>query len=62
MRILFAGTPQVAVTSLNYLNDAGFEIAAVLTRPDAPLGRKRVMTASPVAARRGTRVGNHQVE
>ena len=51
MRILFAGTPQVAVTSLNYLNDAGFEIAAVLTRPDAPLGRKRVMTASPVAAR-----------
>ncbi|PRB72187.1 methionyl-tRNA formyltransferase [Arthrobacter sp. MYb213] len=51
MRILFAGTPQVAVTSLNYLNDAGFEIAAVLTRPDAPLGRKRVMTPSPVAAR-----------
>lgn len=51
MRILFAGTPQVAVTSLDYLVDAGFEIAAVLTRPDAPLGRKRVMTPSPVAAR-----------
>lgn len=51
MRILFAGTPQVAVTSLNYLTDAGFEIAAVLTRPDAPLGRKRVLTPSPVAAR-----------
>lgn len=51
MRILFAGTPQVAVTSLNYLHEAGFEIAAVLTRPDAPLGRKRVLTPSAVAAR-----------
>lgn len=51
MRILFAGTPQVAVTSLDYLLDAGFELTAVLTRPDAPLGRKRVMTPSPVAAR-----------
>lgn len=51
MRILFAGTPQVAVTSLDYLAEAGFEIAAVLTRPDAPVGRKRVMTPSPVAAR-----------
>ena len=51
MRILFAGTPQVAVTSLDHLHQAGFEIAAVLTRPDAPLGRKRVLTPSPVAAR-----------
>ncbi len=51
MRILFAGTPQVAVTSLNYLHEAGLDIAAVLTRPDAPLGRKRVLTPSPVAAR-----------
>ncbi|MCW4464513.1 formyltransferase family protein [Glutamicibacter sp. MNS18] len=51
MRILFAGTPEVAVTSLDYLVEAGFEIAAVLTRPDAPLGRKRVLTPSPVAAR-----------
>ncbi|MDR4532497.1 methionyl-tRNA formyltransferase [Glutamicibacter sp. PS] len=51
MRILFAGTPQVAVRTLDALHEAGFEIAAVLTRPDAPLGRKRVMTPSPVAAR-----------
>ncbi|WP_313813210.1 methionyl-tRNA formyltransferase [Glutamicibacter sp.] len=51
MRILFAGTPEVAVTSLNHLHAAGFDIAAVLTRPDAPLGRKRVLTPSPVAAR-----------
>ncbi|GAA0197790.1 methionyl-tRNA formyltransferase [Glutamicibacter creatinolyticus] len=53
MRILFAGTPEVAVTSLDHLVDAGFDVAAVLTRPDAPLGRKRVLTPSPVAQRAG---------
>ncbi|MFE4198131.1 methionyl-tRNA formyltransferase [Paenarthrobacter sp. NPDC056912] len=51
MRVLFAGTPSVAVPSLNALVDAGFDVVAVLTRPDAALGRKRVMTPSPVAAR-----------
>ncbi|MFC7402489.1 methionyl-tRNA formyltransferase [Citricoccus sp. GCM10030269] len=50
-RILFAGTPQTAVPALNALVEAGFTIAAVLTRPDAPVGRKRVLTPSPVAAR-----------
>ena len=47
---MFAGTPQVAVPSLRALHAAGFDIAAVVTRPDAPLGRKRVLTPSPVAA------------
>lgn len=51
MRVLFAGTPAVAVPSLDALVKAGFDVVAVLTRPDAPLGRKRVMTPSPVAAR-----------
>lgn len=51
MRVLFAGTPAVAVPSLNALLDAGFDVVGVLTRPDAPLGRKRVLTPSPVAAR-----------
>ena len=51
MRVLFAGTPAVAVPSLDALVDAGFDVAAVLTRPDAPTGRKRVLTPSPVAAR-----------
>ncbi len=41
----------MAVPSLNALVQAGFEIVAVLTRPDAPVGRKRVLTPSPVAAR-----------
>lgn len=51
MRVLFAGTPAVAVPSLDALVDAGFDVVAVLTRPDAPLGRKRILTPSPVAAR-----------
>ncbi|MER7795808.1 methionyl-tRNA formyltransferase [Microbacterium sp. NPDC096154] len=50
MRIVFAGTPEVAVPSLRALHAAGHDIAAVVTRPDAPLGRKRVLTPSPVAA------------
>ncbi|HEY1155130.1 MAG TPA: methionyl-tRNA formyltransferase [Arthrobacter sp.] len=51
MRVLFAGTPAVAVPSLDALVKAGFDVVAVLTRPDAPVGRKRVLTPSPVAAR-----------
>ena len=51
MRVLFAGTPAVAVPSLDALTMAGFDVVAVLTRPDAPVGRKRVLTPSPVAAR-----------
>ncbi|MBP3044399.1 methionyl-tRNA formyltransferase [Arthrobacter jiangjiafuii] len=51
MRVLFAGTPSVAVPSLDALLAAGFDVVAVLTRPDAPLGRKRTLTPSPVAAR-----------
>lgn len=51
MRVLFAGTPSVAVPSLDALVDAGFDVVGVLTREDAPLGRKRIMTPSPVAAR-----------
>ena len=53
MRVLFAGTPAVAVPSLDALIGAGFDVVAVLTRPDAPTGRKRVLTPSPVAARAG---------
>lgn len=49
MRIVFAGTPEFAVPSLAALLAAGHEIAGVITREDAPLGRKRVLTPSPVA-------------
>ncbi len=47
MRILFAGTPEPAVPSLRAVASQ-HSVAAVLTRPDAPIGRKRVLTPSPV--------------
>jgi len=50
LRIVFAGTPAVAVPTLRALAASGHEIVAVVTREDAPLGRKRVLTPSPVAA------------
>ncbi|WP_449281468.1 methionyl-tRNA formyltransferase [Leucobacter sp.] len=49
MRIVFAGTPEFAVPSLRSLVRAGHEVVGVLTRADAPLGRRRVLTPSPVA-------------
>lgn len=51
MRILFAGTPEPAIPSLNALIDGGHHVVGVLTRTDAKVGRKRVLTPSPVAAR-----------
>ncbi|MGU3643636.1 methionyl-tRNA formyltransferase [Microbacterium sp. C23T] len=49
MRLVFAGTPAPAVPSLRRLAASAHDIAAVITRQDAPLGRKRVLTPSPVA-------------
>lgn len=49
LRIVFAGTPEAAVPSLERLAASAHEIVAVVTRPPAPLGRKRVLTPSPVA-------------
>jgi len=50
VRIVFAGTPAAAVPSLDALH-ADHDIVAVLTRPDAPVGRRRVLTPSPVKSR-----------
>ncbi|GAA3946449.1 methionyl-tRNA formyltransferase [Microbacterium soli] len=49
MRLVFAGTPAAAVPTLRALATR-HEIVGVVTRPDAPLGRRRVLTPSPVAA------------
>jgi methionyl-tRNA formyltransferase len=52
MRLVFAGTPQAAVPSLDaLLASRHHEVAAVLTRPDAPAGRGRHVESSPVAQR-----------
>ncbi len=51
MRLLFAGTPEVALPALDALLDSPHEVIAVLTRPDALTGRGRRLAASPVAMR-----------
>jgi methionyl-tRNA formyltransferase len=56
MKIVFAGTPQAAVPSLVLLADSPHNLVGVVTRADAPLGRKRALTPSAigqVAANRG---------
>jgi methionyl-tRNA formyltransferase len=50
MRVIFAGTPSVALPTLEALVDSQHEVVAVLTREDALVGRKRTLTPSPVAA------------
>jgi methionyl-tRNA formyltransferase len=50
VRLVFAGTPEVALPALNAIAASGHEIVAVVTRPDAPAGRGRQTTRSPVGA------------
>jgi len=48
MRLVFAGTPAVAVPALEAIAGSRHELLAVLTRPDAPAGRSRHLVRSPV--------------
>ena len=51
MRLVFAGTPEPALPSLDAIAASPHELVAVVTRPDAPAGRGRKLVASPVAQR-----------
>jgi methionyl-tRNA formyltransferase len=51
MRVVFAGTPEVALPALDAIVASGHELVGVVTRPDAPSGRGRRLVASPVAQR-----------
>jgi methionyl-tRNA formyltransferase len=51
MRCVFAGTPGVALPSLDAIAESRHELVGVITRPDAPVGRGRTLTSSPVAQR-----------
>ncbi len=51
MRVVFAGTPEVAVPALDAVAASRHELAGVVTRPDARAGRGRALAASPVAQR-----------
>lgn len=47
MKIVYAGTPQYAVAPLKALNEGGFEVVAVVTQEDRPVGRRGVITSPP---------------
>jgi methionyl-tRNA formyltransferase len=49
MRVVFAGTPEVALPSLHAIAESAHDLVGVVTRPDAPTGRGRRLTPSPVA-------------
>lgn len=49
MRVVFAGTPEVAVPALQAIAASSHDLVGVVTRPDAPAGRGRRLVASPVA-------------
>ena len=51
MRLVFAGTPEVAVPTLEALLASRHEVVGVLTRADAPAGRGRALRPSPVKER-----------
>ena len=50
MRLVFAGTPAVALPALDAIAASSHELLAVVTRPDAPAGRGRRLSRSPAAA------------
>ncbi|WP_110929370.1 methionyl-tRNA formyltransferase [Bacillus massiliglaciei] len=47
-KIIFMGTPDFSVPVLKRIIDEGYEVAAVVTQPDRPVGRKRILTPPPV--------------
>jgi len=51
VRVVFAGTPEVALPALDAIAASRHELVGVVTRPDAPAGRGRRLVASPVAQR-----------
>lgn len=50
LRLVVAGSPEAAVPTLERLARSSHEVVRVITRPAAPLGRRRVLTPTPVAS------------
>ena len=50
MRIIFMGTPSFAVPSLRRLVEDGHEVVLAVSQPDKPVGRKQILTPTPVKA------------
>lgn len=47
MKLIFMGTPDFTLSILDALSEAGHEIELVVTQPDAPVGRKQILTPPP---------------
>src|SRR3954467_15300419 len=47
-KIIFMGTPDFSVPVLKRIIDEGYDVIAVVTQPDRPVGRKKVLTPPPV--------------
>jgi methionyl-tRNA formyltransferase len=61
MKLVFCGTPEFAVPTLQALLDAGHEIPLVLTQPDRPAGRKHELQVPPVK-QLATKLGLHVLQ
>ncbi|MDN4494192.1 methionyl-tRNA formyltransferase [Ureibacillus aquaedulcis] len=48
--VVFMGTPDYSVPILRMIHEEGYEVLAVVTQPDRPVGRKKVLTPPPVKA------------
>lgn len=48
LKIVFMGTPEFAIPSLEMLINEGYDVCAVFTKPDKPQGRKQIITPPPV--------------
>lgn len=55
-KVVFMGTPTFSVPILQMLHEEGYEILAVVTQPDRPVGRKKILTPPPVKEE-GLRLG-----
>jgi methionyl-tRNA formyltransferase len=63
MRVVFLGTPEFAVPSLNALISSGHQVVSVFTQPDRPKGRNKQVAESPVkSVARATGLAIHQPE
>lgn len=51
MRVIFMGTPEFAVPTLDAIVEAGHDVVLVVAQPDKPAGRGKKLTSPPVAAR-----------
>ena len=47
-KVVFMGTPAFSAPILRMLHEEGYEVLAVVTQPDRPVGRKKVLTPPPV--------------